>query len=85
MKKAGLQALPLLAAGNCPTSFLAGWNRLLPHAERIRLEKKKASLDTLEKMTTSTGRRKPPFREMRNGFLILTGLVKSSFSSPSTS
>ena len=43
VKKAGLQALPLLSAGNCPTNFFTRMEALLPPLKEA-LEKKKAAL-----------------------------------------
>ena len=43
VKKAGLQALPLLSAGSCPTNFFARMESLLPPLKEA-LEKKKAAL-----------------------------------------
>jgi len=43
VKKAGLQALPLLSADSCPTNFFARMESLLPPLKDA-LEKKKAAL-----------------------------------------
>ena len=43
VKKAGLQALPLLSVGSCPTNFFARMESLLPPLKEA-LEKKKAAL-----------------------------------------
>jgi TolA-binding protein len=43
VKKAGLQALPLMSAGNCPTNFFTRMEALLPPLKDM-LEKKKAAL-----------------------------------------
>ena len=44
VKKAGLQALPLLSPGRCPTNFFSQLEKLMPALKDV-LEKKKTALE----------------------------------------